>query len=193
MRGRASRPQLKRDPLGGRDSMGFPTSFSITTIVRPPGSTSGLGPVLDYIDQTFQHYHADITHRGENFFEFKIPVGTRLVRELTSRLAGRSWTPLSFVASGTVSVTPLQDRVMVSADVQVSQYLLTRIALFGLITGLLSVVGGVIPALVVGVIAGLGMGAVSYGLAQWEFGSWLRRLDRLLRDAPPARGRLTSA
>jgi len=162
-------------------------------MVLPPDPAAGVTSVLDYLEQTLQDCDADITHRGEGFFEFKVPIAARLVRDLTLRFGRRSWTPLSFVSAGSLSATPLRDLVVVSADVRISQYLLTRVAVFGLVTGALSAFGGPILALVVGVSAGLGMGAVCYALAQWEFGSWLKRLDRLLRDGPRKRGRLTSA
>jgi len=32
----------------------------------------------------------------------------------------------------------------------------------------------------------LGLGAVCYALARWEFGFWFQRLDRLLREAREA-------
>jgi hypothetical protein len=89
-------------------------------------------------------------------------------------------TPLSFVGAGTFTTTLLRDYVVVSADVQISQYLVTRVGLFGLVSGALNPFGSV-PSLVFGAAIGIALGAVSYGLARWEFNSWLADLDRRMR------------
>ena len=65
--------------------MGFPTSFSSTTIVAPPDSAAPVASVLDFLDQAVQEYDGDITHRGDGFFEFKVPIATRLLRDLALR------------------------------------------------------------------------------------------------------------
>ncbi len=167
--------------------MGFPTGFSSTTIVAPPDPAAPVASVLDYLDEALQEYDADITLRGDGFFEFKVPLGSRLLRDLALRwrLGSTSWS-LSFVGSGSFSATQLHDRVLVAADLRISQYLLTRVASFGLIGGVLGAFGGAIPAVVVGAGVGLGLGAVCYALARWEFGFWFQRLDRLLREAREA-------
>ena len=173
--------------------MGFPTSFSSTTIVVPPDSAAPVASVLNFLDQAVQEYDGDITHRGDGFFEFKVPIATRLLRNLALRwrLGSTSW-PLSFVGSGSFSATQLHDRVVVCAELRITQYLLTRGALFGVVSGGISAFSGAIPALVFGAAGGLGVGAVCYALAKWEFGFWFQRLDRLLEEGRQSR-RLTSA
>ena len=167
--------------------MGFPTSFSSTTIVAPPDPLAPVTSVLDYLDQALQEYDADITLRGDGFFEFKVPVGSRLLRDLAVRwrLGSTAW-PLSFVGSGSFTAAQLRDRVLVTADLRISEYLATRVALVGLVSGAFGALSGAIPAVVLGAGAGLGLGAVCYALAKWEFGFWFQRLDRLLREAREA-------
>ncbi len=167
--------------------MGFPTSFSSTTIVAPPDPRAPVTSVLEYLDQALQEYDADITLRGDGFLEFKVPVGSRLLRDLAVRwrLGSTSW-PLSFVGSGSFSAAQLRDRVVVTADLRISEYLATRVALFGLVSGALGGLSGAIPAVVVGAGVGLGLGAICYALAKWEFGFWFQRLDRLLKEAREA-------
>ncbi len=167
--------------------MGFPTSFSSTTIVAPPDPRAPVTSVLTYLDQAVQEYDADITLRGDGFFEFKVPVGSRLASDLAVRwrLGSTSW-PLSFVGSGSFTATQLRDSVQVTADLRISEYLATRVALFGLVSGALGAFGGAIPAVALGGGVGLGIGAVCYALAKWEFGFWFQRLDRLLREAREA-------
>ena len=133
------------------------------------------------------------TSRGWTTVEFKVPIATRLLRDLALRwrLGSTSW-PLSFVGSGSFSATQLHDRVVVCAELRITQYLLTRGALFGLVSGGISAFSGAIPALVFGAAGGLGIGAVCYALAKWEFGFWFQRLDRLLEEGRQSR-RLTSA
>ena len=134
---------------------------------------------------------SDITNRGDGVLEFKVPLGTRLLRDLAVRWVPGRW-PLSFVSAGSFAATPLRDHVVVTADVQISQYLLTRVGLLALISGALNPFGS-IPSLLFGATIGLATGAVCYILARWEFDSWLSTLDRRVRlgDGPP--GRLTSA
>jgi hypothetical protein len=172
--------------------MTFPASFVSTTIVQSRDPAAGPVPVLDSLERTLQDYDADITLRGEDFFEFRVPLGARLVNDLlTFGYRPRRWTPLTFVSAGSFSVKPLRDRVVVSADVQVGQYLLTRVAPLAAISGVLSPLSGPVPSLVFGACAGLGIAAIWYGLARWEFGSWLKRLD--LEIGADAGCRLTSA
>ena len=146
-----------------------------------------MASVLDYLDQALRGHDADITLRGDGFLEFKVPIGLRFLRHLALRwrVGSTSW-PLSFVSSGSFSAAQLRDRVLVTADLCISQYLLFRGGLFALVSGALGALGGAIPALAVGAGAGLGMGAVSYALAKWEFGFWFQRLDRLLKEAREA-------
>jgi hypothetical protein len=167
--------------------MGFPTSFSSSTIVAPPDPTAPIQSVLDYIEQALEKYDADIAVRGDGFFEFKVPVASRLRRDLTVRwrLGSTSW-PLSFVGSGSFAAEKVRDNVLVTADVRISQYLGSRAALFGLASGALGAMSGPVPALIFGAAASLGGGAVCYALAKWEFGFWFQRLDRLLREAREA-------
>ncbi len=167
--------------------MGFPTSFSSSTIVAPPDPTAPIQSVLDYIEQALQEYDADITVRGDGFFEFKVPVASRLRRDLTVRwrLGSTAW-PLSFVGSGSFTAEQVRDQVLVIADVRISQYLGSRVALFGLVSGAIGALSGPLPALIFGAGASLGVGAVCYALAKWEFGFWFQRLDRLLREAREA-------
>src|SRR6266516_8157082 len=110
--------------------MGFPTSFSSSTIVAPPDPTAPIQSVLDYIEQPLQEYDADIIVRGDGFFEFKVPVASRLRSDLMVRwrLGSTSW-PLSFVGSGSFAAEKVRDRVLVSAELQISQYLGSRVAL----------------------------------------------------------------
>src|SRR5437879_11892964 len=103
--------------------MGFPTSFSLTTMVLPPDPAAGVTSVLDYLEQPLQDCDADITHRGEGFFELKVPIAARLVRDLTLRFGGRSRTPLPFVSAGSLSAAPLRDLVVASAHARCSDYL----------------------------------------------------------------------
>src|SRR2546422_5780333 len=109
--------------------MGFPTSFSSTTIVVPPDPRAPVTSVLEYLDQALQEYDADITLRGDGFLEFKVPVGSRLLRDLAVRwrIGSTSW-PLSFVGSGSFTAAQLRDRVVVTADLRISEYLATRVA-----------------------------------------------------------------
>jgi len=165
-------------------AFGFPTSFSSTTIVAPPDAAAPVESVLDYLDQALQEYDADITYRGDGFFDFTVPIGARVLRGLALpwRL-GRSSSPLSFVGAGSISAAQLADRVVVTADLRISQVVLIRGACFALATGAMGAFGGALLALIVGASVGLGIGAVSYALAQWECGFWFQRLDRRLRDA----------
>jgi len=174
--------------------MGFPASFVSTTIVKSPDPTAGVALILDCLEQALQAYDADITLRGEDFCEFRVPIGVRLVNDLLSfgYRPGR-WTPLTFVSAGSFSVKPLRDRVVVSANIQIGQYLLTRVAPLAAISGALSPLGGPVLSLVFGACAGLGVAAIWYVLASWEFGSWLHRLDRVIGTGARTRGRLTSA
>jgi hypothetical protein len=167
--------------------MGFPTSFSSTTIVGPPDPSAPVASVLDYIDGALQEHDADITGRGDGYVDFKVPIVARVARTFVFRwrLGSTSW-PLSFVGSGSFSAAPLRDRVLVTADLRITQYLLTRGALFGLLTGAITASNGALFALVVGASIGLGVSAVSYALAKWEFGFWFQRLDRLLKEAREA-------
>ena len=97
--------------------MPFPTGFSSTTMVAPPDATAPVASVLDYLDQALQEHDAEITDRGEGFFEFKVPIGARLLHDMALRwrLGSTSW-PLSFVGSGSFSATQLRDRVLITAD-----------------------------------------------------------------------------
>jgi len=167
--------------------MGFPTSFSSTTIVAPPDPSAPVASVLDYIDGALQEHDADITGRGDGFVDFKVPIVARVARSFVFRwrLGSTSW-PLSFVGSGSFSAAQLRDRVLVTADLRITQYLLTRGAVFGLLTGAITASNGALFALVVGASIGLGVSAVSYALAKWEFGFWFQRLDRLLKEAREA-------
>jgi hypothetical protein len=162
-------------------------------MVTSPDRASPITSVLDFLEQAVQEYEADITHRGEDFFEFKVPVVARLVRDLAVRwrFGSTSW-PLSFVGSGSFSATQVRDRVVVSAELRISQYLVTRGAMVGVLSGAISAFNGAIAGLVFGASAGLAMSAVCYALARWEFGFWFQRLDRLLREGRPSR-RLTDA
>ena len=171
--------------------MAFPKSFVSTTMVRLSDSAAGVTPLIDYLDQALQDQDADITNRGDGVLEFKVPLGTRLLRDLAVRWVPGRW-PLSFVSAGSFAATPLRDHVVVTADVQISRYLLTRVGLLALISGALNPFGS-IPSLLFGATIGLATGAVCYILARWEFDSWLSTLDRRVRlgDGPP--GRLTSA
>ena len=171
--------------------MAFPKSFVSTTMVQLADSAAGVTPVIDYLDRALQDQDADITNRGDGVLEFQVRLGTRLLRDLAVRWAPGRW-PLSFVSAGSFVATPLRDHVVVTADVQISQYLLTRVGLFALISGALNPFGSV-PSLLFGATIGLATGAVCYILARWEFDSWLSTLDRRVRlgDGPP--GRLTSA
>ena len=173
--------------------MGFPTTFSSTTMVAPPDPAAPVVSVLDFLDQAVREHDADVTQRGEGFFEFKVPIAARLLRDLAVRWrVGSTYWPLSFVGSGSFSATQLRDRVVVSAELRISQYLLTRGALVGVVSGAISAFNGPIPAFAIGAGAGLAMSAVCYALARWEFGFWFQGLDRLLRDGHQRR-RLTSA
>jgi len=174
--------------------MGFPASFASTTIVESPDPPAGVTPILDCLEQALQDYDAEITLRGEDFSEFRVPIGARLINDFGAfgYRPGR-WTPLAFVSAGCFRVTPLRDRLVVTADVQIGQYLLTRVAPLSGIGGVLSPLGGPIPSLVFGTCVGLGIAAIWYSLARWEFGSWLQRLDRRLKEDGHRRGRLTSA
>ena len=167
--------------------MGFPTSFSSTTIVVPPDPSAPVASVLDYIDGALQEHDADITGRGDGFLDFKVPIVARVARSFVFRwrLGSTSW-PLSFVGSGSFSAAQLRDRVLVTADLRITQYLLTRGTLFGLFTGAITASNGALFALVVGASIGLGVSAVFYALAKWEFGFWFQRLDRLLKEAREA-------
>src|SRR3989442_833406 len=49
--------------------MGFPASFSSTTIVTPPDPAAPVACVLDFLEQALQEYEADITHRGDRDLE----------------------------------------------------------------------------------------------------------------------------
>jgi hypothetical protein len=167
--------------------MGFPTSFSSSTIVAPPDPTAPIQSVLAYIERALEKYDADITMRGDGFFEFKVPVASRLRSDLMVRwrLGSTSW-PLSFVGSGSFAAEKVRDRVLVNADLRISQYLGSRVALFGLASGAIGALSGPLAALIFGASASLGVGAVCYALAKWEFGFWFQRLDRLLREARDA-------
>ena len=167
--------------------MGFPTTFSSTTLVAPPDPAAPIASVLDYLEHALYEYEADITNRGDGFFEFKVPIGIRFLSDLAVRwrLGSTSW-PLSFVASGSFSARQLHDRVVITADLRISQYLVSRGAVLGLAAGAIGAFRGPVLALALGAGAGLGMAAVSYALAKWEFGFWFQRLDRLLKAAGEA-------
>src|SRR5437867_1775678 len=135
LRRRAVRPQLKRDPLGGHDFMGFPTSLVSRFEVQVPDSAVGPAAVLDYLQHAFASYDADITTRGEHFFEFRVSSASRFVREIRPPLTPRPWTPLSFVGSGSLTVTTKHDRVVVTVEVHTSRFLLLWSAVVLLLGG----------------------------------------------------------
>ena len=167
--------------------MGFPTSFSSSTIVTPPDAGAPVASVLDYLEGALSEHDANVVSRDEGLLEFKVSVGTRLLRSLTPnwRLGSAAW-PLSYVGSGTFTATELRDRVVVAADLRITQFLLARGALFGVVSGAIGALGNPGLALIIGAGAGLGIGGVSYALAKWEFGLWFQRLDRMLREAREA-------
>ncbi len=171
--------------------MAFPTSFGSTTMVRLSDTAAGVTPVIDYLDQALQAQDADITNRGDGLLEFRVPLRTRLLRDLALRWVPGGW-PLSFVSAGSFAATPLGDHVVVTADVQISQYLLTRVGLFALVSGALNPFGS-ISSLLFGAAVGLATGAICYVLAKWEFDSWLSTVDRRVRLGHRQPGRLTSA
>ena len=180
--------------------MAFPTSFVSTATVRLPDPSACVGSTLHYLHRTLRDYGARISLQGEDFFEFRVPILDRLVNDFgTMGYRMGPWTPLTFVSAGSVSVRLLRDSVIVSADVQVGQYLLTRAAPLSGIAGLVSPVGGLIPSLVFGAGVGLSIAAIFYGLARWEFGRWLKGLGLSRQIGPPlgrglpTGGRLTSA
>jgi hypothetical protein len=158
-------------------------SFASTTMVRSPDPAAGVAPVLDYLDRAIQTYDADITYRGDTFFEFKVPIVARLANDFTLPLSLRSRAPLSFIGSGSFSATTLQEHVVVSAEVRISQYLATRVGLFALLSGALNPFSSV-SSLLLGASVGVGVGTICYALARWEFGLWFGDLDRLLRKNP---------
>ncbi len=171
--------------------MGFPRSYVSTTMALSPNPADGVAPVLDCLEGALQDYDAEITHRGDTFFEFKVPILARLATDLTLRLGHRSHTPLSFIGSGSFSATPLRDHVVVSAEVRISQYLVTRVGVLAVLSGALNPFGSV-SSLLFGASVGLGIGVICYALARWQFGLWLDDLDRLLRQnsqSGPGKGR----
>jgi hypothetical protein len=186
-----SAPQLKRDPLGGRNAMAFPNSFESKTMVRLANQAVDVAPVINYLDQAVNDHDGDVTNRGDGLLEFKVPIGTRLLRDMVVRWAPGRW-PFSFVSGGTFTATPVQDYVVVSAHVNVSRYLLARVGLFGVVSGLLNPFHS-ISSFVFGAIIGLAVGAFSFTIAKWEFESWFSTIDRRLRLGDRPRGRLTSA
>ena len=171
--------------------MAFPNSFELSTIVHLPNQGDGVIAVIEHLDRTLGDQDADITTRGDGLLEFKVPLDSRVLRDVMVRWKPQRW-PLSFVSGGSFSATPVRDYVVVSADINVSRYLLARVGLFGIVSGLLNPFHSV-SSFLFGALVGLGVGAVSYALARWEFESWFSALDRRLRLEDPPAGRLTRA
>jgi len=172
--------------------MAFPTSLISRFEVHVPDSEAGLRAVLDYLERAFASYDADITTRGERFFEFRVSCASRLVREVRPPLTPRPWTPLSFVGSGSLTVTRKDDRVIVTVEVHTSRFLLLWFAIVLLLGGAFAPLTNLTGRFFIGALLGLALGGASYALAGWEFGSWFQRLGAELTDAV-ASGRLTSA
>jgi hypothetical protein len=172
--------------------MGFPTSLDSKFEIQLPDSTVGLAAVLDYLERAFASYDADITSRGEHFFEFRVSSTSRLVRELRPPLTPRPWTPLSFVGSGVLTLTQEHGRVIVATEVHTSRFLVLWSAVVLLLSGAFAPFTSLTGRFLIGALLGLALGAASYALAAWEFGSWFQRLGGELANVV-ASGRLTSA
>jgi len=171
--------------------MAFPSSLVSRFQVQVPNSAAGLEAVLDYLERAFASYDADITTRGERFFDFRVSSASRFVREVRPLLTPRPWTPLSFVGSCSRTVTPKDDHLIVTAEVHTSRFLLLWSAIVLLLGGAFVPFTSLTGRFLIGALLGLALGAASYALAAWEFGSWFQRLGGELAGVV-ASGRLTA-
>ena len=158
--------------------MPFPTGFTTKThITAPPNGAKAAAAVLDRLERALYDHDAKITHRGEEFFEFKVPVGARIARGFGSAFKRPPWSPLSFISGGTISLTEHLGVYRVTAELRTSAYPGTRLVLAFAIGALLTPVHGVVARLVAGVVVGCAFSGVSYPLALWQFGAWLERTE----------------
>lgn len=173
--------------------MPFPTGFTTRThIAAPPNGAKAAAAVRDRLERALYGHHARIIHRGEDFFEFKIPVGARIARDFGSAFNRPAWSPLSFISGGTIRLTEQLGVYRVTAELRTHAYPGARLALAFAIGALITPVHGVLPRLLAGIVVGLAFGGVSYPLARWQFGPWLERTGAEITD-DAASGRLTSA
>ena len=156
--------------------MPFPTGFTTKThITAPPNGAKAAAAVLDGLERALNDHDAEIGHRGEDFFEFTVPVGARIARGFGSAFKRPPWSPLSFISGGTISLTEHLGVYRVTAELRTSAYPGTRLVLAFAIGALITPVHGVVARLVAGVVVGFAFAGVSYPLARWQFGAWLER------------------
>ena len=173
--------------------MGFPTSVTTKThILAPPNSTQAAGPILDRLERAVYDHDADITNRGDGFFEFTVPVGARIARDFGSWFKRAPWWPLFFISGGTISLRDDLGVYRVTAEVRTSAYPILHLLVPFVVGAGMTPFHGIVPRLLGGVLVGFAFSAVSYLLARWQFGAWLERTGAEVSD-DAASGRLTSA
>ena len=171
--------------------MPFPSDFGAKAQVLAPSLRArDVKVVLERLESALYKQDAEIVERGEDFIEFRVPVGERLLRDFS--LFGHRWHwPLTFVSSGTVSVTEDLGVYRVVADLRTSFYpilqLLPVVLAFFVVP-----VEGAWARLLSGLVAGLAFNAATYAVGKWQFRGWLERMGWEITD-DLSRGRLTSA
>ena len=151
-----------------------------------------MAAVLDRLERALNGHDAEVNHRGEDSFEFRVPVGARIARGFGSAFKRPPWSPLSFISGGRISLTEHLGVYRVTAEVRTSAYPGTRLVLAFAIGALITPVHGVVERLVAGVVVGAAFSGVSYPLARWQLGAWLERTGVEI-SGDVTSGRLTSA
>ena len=171
--------------------MPFPTTLTTTTALPPAHNVEPVA-VLDRLDRALYDYGADITNRGEGFFDFKVSVESRIARNIVPTFKDRRWWPLEFVRGGTITVIEGSNVLQIRAEVRPSSFVFVWLTLPFVIGAFMTPFVGGGGRLIGAILLGLVFGGVSYILAKWQFGGWLERTARDA-DRDPKRGRLTSA
>jgi hypothetical protein len=170
--------------------MAFPSSLTTRAhILAAAGATPAA--VLDRIQIVLSDNDAEITHEGEGFVEFKVPIGARLARDFGHFLRRPPWWPLAPIRGGTITLTEDLGVYRLTADVQTSAYPIVQLLPVAL-GAWFAPVHGIVARVIVGIACGFVLSSGIYLLAMWQFGSWLVRTAAEISDEA-ARGRLTSA
>ena len=171
--------------------MPFPTDFTTKAqVLAPSHEGRDVKAVLEGLERALYNQDAEIVQRGEDFLEFRVPIGERLLRDFSRFGHPRHW-PLTFVSGGTVSVTEDRGVYRVVADLRTSFYPVLQ--LIPVVLGALVVpLEGIWARLLAGVFAGLAFNAATYLVGKWQFGGWLERMGWDISD-DLSRGRLTRA
>ena len=154
--------------------MSFPTEFvAKAQVLAPTHQRNHTKAVLEALERALYDQDAEIVHQGEDYLEFKVPMAERFLRDF-SRFGHVPYWPLSFVSSGTLSVTEELGIYRITAHLRTSFYPLIQLIPFAL-GALLAPVHGSWARLLAGVVVGFGFNAAIYLLGRTEFGGWLQR------------------